>query len=166
MTPLASGRGMKWQTASEADVGIYIVTITATSDDLSEYTTYTVEILSENCTSLEAPTHDSSKIYIVGDAEDTVEVGLFTEVPTNCPVTYETSVSPAAPFMTVLSTKRGMKWSTTDEADVGLYTVTVTAISGSLSESTTYEVDIETNVCSTNSITWRTLTSDVTFTIL
>ena len=46
MTELPSGRGMRWSTSDEADVGTYIVTVTATSEDLSESTTYTVEILS------------------------------------------------------------------------------------------------------------------------
>ena len=102
MTELGSGRGMRWSTNDEADVGTYTVTVTATSGDLSESTTYTVEILSQYCTTLTPPPHDSSKIYVVGDSVDKLDLGLFTEVPTNCPVSYETSVSPSASFMTIL----------------------------------------------------------------
>ena len=80
--------------------------------------------------------------YTVNDAEDEQEVGLFTESPTGCPVTYSTTVSPAASFMTLLASSRGMKWSTSSEADVGSYTVTVTATSGALTETTTYTVTI------------------------
>ena len=46
MTPLENGRGMKWLTASEGNVGTYEVTVTATSGDYSEFTTFIVEVLS------------------------------------------------------------------------------------------------------------------------
>ena len=94
------------------------------------------------CSSLASASHDASKTYTVGDAEDELDVGAFTISPSGCALTYATTVSPTASFMTELSTGRGMKWSTSSETDVGNYTVTVTATSGSLTESTSYTVDI------------------------
>ena len=69
MTELASGRGMSWSTANEADVGTYTVTVTATSNALTESTSYTVDILSQYCSSLTPPAHDASRGYSVNDAE-------------------------------------------------------------------------------------------------
>ena len=91
---------MKWQTASEGDVGTYTVTVTATSNGLTESTSYTVNILTQFCASLTAPAHDASKSYTVNDAEDQLEIGAFTESLPGCLFTYATTVSPAAAFMT------------------------------------------------------------------
>ena len=52
------------------------------------------------CTSMSAPSHLASKTYTVGDTEDQVEVGEFTLSPAGCSVSYATTVSPAAGFMT------------------------------------------------------------------
>ena len=49
--------------------------------------------------------------------------------------------------MTVLGSNTGMKWSTSSEADVSSYTVTITATSGSLTETTSYTVDIQSALC-------------------
>ena len=91
---------MKWQTSSEGDVGAYTVRVTATSNDISEFVEYSVEVQSQYCSDLVAPTHDASKSYTVNAAEDSLEIGLFSKTPTGCPVTYETTVSPEAAFMT------------------------------------------------------------------
>ena len=69
-------------------------------------------------------------------------MGSFTLVPTTCTNSYATTVSPSASFMTVLGSNTGMKWFTSSEADVSSYTVTITATSGSLTETTSYTVDI------------------------
>ena len=69
-------------------------------------------------------------------------MGSFTLDPTTCTHSYVTTVSPSASFMTILGSNTGMKWITFSEADVGSYTVTVTATSGSLTETTSYIVDI------------------------
>ena len=69
-------------------------------------------------------------------------MGEFTLFPVGCPASYSATVDPAASFMTQLASGRGMKWATSNEADVGTYTVTVTATSEELSESTTYTVEI------------------------
>ena len=61
---------MKWQTASEDDVMTYEVTITATSGDYSMSTTYIVDILSQHCATLTAPSHDAYRTYTVNDEED------------------------------------------------------------------------------------------------
>ena len=70
MTLLDSGRGVKWSTTFEADVGIYVVNITATSKDYSESTNYTVDILSQHCSTLTPPVHDAYRSYTVNDDED------------------------------------------------------------------------------------------------
>ena len=62
--------------------------------------------------------------------------------PSGCSVTYSTTVSPAAAFMTPLDSGRGMKWQTDSEADAGTYTVTVTATGENVSESTVYIVTV------------------------
>ena len=95
-----------------------------------------------DCSSLTPATHDASRTYTVGDAEDELDVGAFTFSPSGCTMTYSVAVLPSASFMTELSTSRGYKWSTSSESDVGSYTVTVTATSGSLIETTSYTVDI------------------------
>ena len=100
------------------------------------------------CSSLTNPAHTASKTYTVGDSEDQLDVGSFTIAPSGCDVSYATTVSPAAAFMTQLASGTGMKWSTSDEADVATYTVTVTATSGSLTETTSYTVDIQSALCS------------------
>ena len=94
------------------------------------------------CSSLAPVSHDATRTYTVGDAEDELDVGAFTISPSGCSVTYSVAVSPSASFMTELSTSRGYKWSTSSESDVATYTVTVTATSGALTESTSYTVDI------------------------
>ena len=95
------------------------------------------------CSSLASASHDASKTYTVGDAEDELDVGAFTVSPSGCTVTYSVAVIPSASFMTELLTNRGYKWSTSSESDVGSYTVTVTASSGSVTPVTTsYTVDI------------------------
>ena len=105
------------------------------------------------CSSLTSPAHTASKTYTVGDSEDQLDVGSFTIAPSGCSVSYATTVSPAAAFMTQLASGTGMKWSTSDEADIGTYTVTVTATSGSLTETTSYTVNIQSR-CLSNTITW------------
>ena len=94
------------------------------------------------CSSLAPATHDAARTYTVGDAEDELDVGAFTVSPSGCTLTYSVAVSPSASFMTQLSTDRGYKWSTSSESDVGTYTVTVTATSGTLVETTQYTVDV------------------------
>ena len=86
--------------------------------------------------------HTTLKTYTVGDAEDELDVGAFTLIPSTCTHSYATTVSPSASFMTTLGTNTGMKWSTSSEADVSSYTVTITATSGSYTETTSYIVDI------------------------
>ena len=81
---------------------------------------------------MSAPSHLATKTYTIGDAEDQIEVDEFTLSPADCSVTYETTVSPPAEFMTPLASGRGMSWSTSNEADAGTYTVSVTATSGAL----------------------------------
>ena len=88
------------------------------------------------------PSHTTLMTYTVGDSEDELDVGVFTLFPTTCTHSYATTVSPSASFMTTLGTNTGMKWSTSSEADVSSYTVTITATSGSLTEATSYTVDI------------------------
>ena len=74
MTQLDSGRGMRWATSDEAHVGLYTVSVTATSGSLSQTTTYFVEIESASCSSLVAPAHDATKTYTVTGSEDQLEV--------------------------------------------------------------------------------------------
>ena len=91
---------MKWSTSSEGDIGTYTVRVTATSNEYSEFAEYDVQIQSQYCSDLVALTQYASKSYTVNAAEDSLEIGLFSETPTGCPVTYETTVSPEAAFMT------------------------------------------------------------------
>ena len=60
-----------------------------------------------DCSSMTPITHDASRTYTVGDAEDELDVGAFTVSPSGCSVTYSTVVSPSASFMTELFTNRG-----------------------------------------------------------
>ena len=112
MTPLASGRGMKWYTTSESDVGFYTITVTATSGSLTKSTTYSVEILSQYCSSLTPTAHEEYKTYIVGRYRGKEVVGTFTALPEGCPVSYEVAVDPPADFFETLPSHRGMKWET------------------------------------------------------
>ena len=78
-----------------------------------------------------------------------MEIGPFAKLPSGCLVSYTTTVSPQADFMVVLDSGRGVKWSTTSEANVDTYTVTVTATSYDYSESTDFTVDILSQHCAT-----------------
>ena len=114
--------------------------ITASSD-------FTVDIMPPYCTSLTKPAHGASKTYTVNDIGDKLDVGAFTSEPTGCQLSYSTTVSPTADFMTQLQSGRGMEWYTNSEANVGTYTVTVTATSNNLSESTSYTVTVRSQFC-------------------
>ena len=63
-----------------------------------------------DCDSLTSPTHVASKSYTVGDSEDQLDVGEFILSPSVCAVSYSTSTTPSAAFMTPLASGTGMKW--------------------------------------------------------
>lgn len=121
-------REMQWQTDSNADYGVYTVTIIATGpDDITAQVSYTITVVI-NCTkkvvTLSTPLDQS---HLVGAAKASYEVPEFVnDEPVYCPLSYSITFDTTRTWLGVNAAgSRQMNWEPMQNSEYGDYLITV-----------------------------------------